>query len=44
VSQYSRGQLEIVLDQLCLDDVVVGIKDFLQIRKLDLPFAHLGGL
>jgi len=42
--QDRRRNLEVVLDQLRLDDMVIGKKRFRQVRQFDLAFADLGHL
>jgi hypothetical protein len=39
-----RRDFQIILDELRLDDVVVGKQDFCQVRQLDFAFADLGDL
>ena len=44
VRQNRRRNFEIIFNELRFDDVVVGKKNFRQIRKFNLPFANLGDL
>ena len=42
--QNRRRNFEVILNELRFDDVVVGKKNFRQIRQFNLPFANLGYL
>ena len=44
VQQNRRRNFEVIFNELRFDDVVVGKKNFRQIRKFNLPFANLGYL